>query len=342
MKRTIAAGLSAALLCGMVVPVFTAGTTPATTLSRSTQLLPSEAVKLTFDSLGHRELRVIKGIARVLRDKVIDGQHFIGEGFTGRVKEGHELIADAVCNGNAKGIEIFRNIVDFLEPIRKARNSAGDLDVPGLQAFLQHLHNIFVLWFQCQHPCVDPLFLRNDLQLLEISAVLERCEYIVLKRGDERHCCFVVQFLEQARTISFRAEDVAFAWLLRFLRRSFFTAVLPVIYRRVFILLRCFFLGVICCHERCHGVYAVMGDLTLIPFQLALQFPHYIILGGLYGSAAINSVCHSPHHLGISTEADRADHASFLVCVKHDCICVGRQPDLRRRIIIPQLDQLAL
>ena len=51
---------------------------------------------------------------------------------------------------------------------------------------------------------------------------------------------------------------------------------------------------------------------------------------------------HSPHHLGISTEADRADHASFLVCVKHDCICVGRQPDLRRRIIIPQLDQLAL
>ena len=174
------------------------------------------SVKLTFDSLGHRELRVIKGIARVLRDKVIDGQHFIGEGFTGRVKEGHELIADAVCNGNAKGIEIFRNIVDFLEPIRKARNSAGDLDVPGLQAFLQHLHNIFVLWFQCQHPCVDPLFLRNDLQLLEISAVLERCEYIVLKRGDERHCCFVVQFLEQARTISFRAEDVAFAWLLRF------------------------------------------------------------------------------------------------------------------------------
>ena len=176
------------------------------------------SLKLAFDSLRHRELRVIKGIARVLRDKVVDGQHFIGEGLTGRVKEGHELIADTVCDGHAKGVEIICDIVDFLEPVRKARNGAGDLDVPGLQAFLQHLHNIFILWFQRQHPCVDPLFLRDDLQLSEISAVLERSEYIVLKRGNERCCCFVVQFLKQARTISFGTENIAFAWVCRFLR----------------------------------------------------------------------------------------------------------------------------
>ena len=140
----------------------------------------------------HRELRVIKGIARALRDKVVDGQHFIRERLTGRVKEGHKLIADAFCNGNAKGIKILRDIVDFLEPIRKAWNRAGDLDIPGLQSFLQHLHNIFILRLQRQHPCVDSLFLRDDLQLSEISAVLERGEYIVLKRGNERCCCFVV------------------------------------------------------------------------------------------------------------------------------------------------------
>ena len=279
--------------------------------------------KLAFDSLRHRELRVIKRIARVLRDKVVDGQHFIREGFTGRVKEGHKLIADAVCNGNAKGIKILRDIVNLLEPVRKARNRAGDLDVTGFQAFLQHLHNIFILWLQRQHPCIDPLFLRDDLQLSEISTVLERSEHIVLKRRDERCCCFVIQFLKQAHTIAFRTENVAFAWLCRFLRSDFIISFLLVLLRPVFILRRCFFLCVVCCHKRCHGVYAIMGDLTLIPFQLALQLSHHIILGGFYGSAAINSVCHSPHHLGISTEADRTDHASFLVCVKHDCICVG-------------------
>ena len=64
------------------------------------------SLKLALDSLCHRELRVIKGIARVLRDKVVDGQHFIRERLAGRVKERHELIADAVRNGHAKGIEV--------------------------------------------------------------------------------------------------------------------------------------------------------------------------------------------------------------------------------------------
>ena len=48
MKRTIAAGLSAALLCGMVVPAFAADTKTAT---NTTQTQPTAPVKLTFDKL---------------------------------------------------------------------------------------------------------------------------------------------------------------------------------------------------------------------------------------------------------------------------------------------------
>ena len=51
MKRTIAAGLSAALLCGMVVPAFAADTKTATNTTGTTQTQPTVPVKLTFDKL---------------------------------------------------------------------------------------------------------------------------------------------------------------------------------------------------------------------------------------------------------------------------------------------------
>ena len=51
MKRTIAAGLSAALLCGMVVPAFAADTRTATNTTGTTQTQPTAPVKLTFDKL---------------------------------------------------------------------------------------------------------------------------------------------------------------------------------------------------------------------------------------------------------------------------------------------------
>ena len=41
MKRTIAAGLSAALLCGMVVPAFAADTKTATNTTGTTQTQPT-------------------------------------------------------------------------------------------------------------------------------------------------------------------------------------------------------------------------------------------------------------------------------------------------------------
>jgi len=51
MKRTIAAGLSAALLCGMVVPAFAADTKTATNTTGTIQTQPTAPVKLTFDKL---------------------------------------------------------------------------------------------------------------------------------------------------------------------------------------------------------------------------------------------------------------------------------------------------
>ena len=51
MKRTIAAGLSAALLCGMVVPAFAADTKTTTNTTGTTQTQPTTPVKLTFDKL---------------------------------------------------------------------------------------------------------------------------------------------------------------------------------------------------------------------------------------------------------------------------------------------------
>ena len=134
----------------------------------------SLSVKLPFDGLRYCELRVIKGIACVLYDVVIDGQHFVGKGLASRIEEGHELIADAVCHGHAEGIEIPSDIVHAVKSVRSAGNSAGDLDISGSQSFLQHFYDVFILRLQIQHPCVDPLCLRNDLQLSEIPVALKR------------------------------------------------------------------------------------------------------------------------------------------------------------------------
>ena len=271
------------------------------------------AVKLPLDGLCHRELGVIEGITGPLRDKVVDGQHFIRERFAGRIKERHELIADAVRDGHTKGIEVPCDIVDIGKAVRRTGNRAGDLNKPCLQPFLQHLNDIPILYCQLQHPCVDPLLLRDDLQLPEVSSALERSEHIVPKRGNERRCRFVIQLLEKTCSVSLGAENIALSRLLRSFKRSFLAVVL----------LTALLLCVVAGHERCHGIHTVVSQLPPIPFQRALQQPHRIVLGGFYGRAAVDGVRHSPNHLGVSTEADRTDHASFFVVIEHNRISVG-------------------
>ena len=61
-------------------------------------------------------------------------------------------------------------------------------------------------------------------------------------------------------------------------------------------------------------INAIFGDSTGVA---------NIVLGGLYGRAAVDGVRHSPNHFGISTEADRTDHASFFVVIEHHRIGIG-------------------
>ena len=123
----------------------------------------------------------------------------------------------------------------------------------------------------------------------------------------------MVQLLKKTCSVSFWAENVARSRLLRFFKRSFLTVVL----------LTAFLLRVIAGHERSHGIHAIVRHLTLIALGRALQQPHRIVLGGFYGRAAVDGVRHSPNHFGVSTEADRTDHASFFVVIEHHCIGIG-------------------
>ena len=99
------------------------------------------AVKLPLDSLRHRKLGVIEGIAGLLHDIVIDSEYFIRKRLSDWIEDGHELIADTVSDGHAEGIEIPCDIVDLVKPIRGAGYSAGDLNGPGLQPLLQYLYD---------------------------------------------------------------------------------------------------------------------------------------------------------------------------------------------------------
>ena len=148
--------------------------------------------KLPFDSLCYRKLGIVEGISHTAHDAVVDSEHFIGKRFLGRIKKGHELAADTVSHGNAKGIEIACDIFHILKSVWAARQGAGDLDGSALQALLQHLHHILILRLQIYHPCVHPLFQGNDLQLPEISPLAQTVEHIILKFRDQRRCRFAI------------------------------------------------------------------------------------------------------------------------------------------------------
>ena len=102
------------------------------------------AVELPLDRLRHRELGIVKGIAGPLRDEVIDGQHFIRERLAGGIKERHKLIADAVRDGHAEGVEIPCDIADLIKAVRRTGDRAGDLNETCLQSFFQYLHDILI------------------------------------------------------------------------------------------------------------------------------------------------------------------------------------------------------
>ena len=85
-----------------------------------------------------------------------------------------------------------------------------------------------------------------------------------------------------------------------------------------------------------------MGDLPLITFEAALEHSGRVVLGGFYRRAAVDGICHCPHHFGIAAEADGSDDAAVLIVVEYQRIRIGRQAHLCRWVIVTQFDQLAI
>ena len=83
-------------------------------------------------------------------------------------------------------------------------------------------------------------------------------EHIVLKLRDQRCGGFPVYLSEQARTVSGRAKDIAFAWVFRGVLIAVFGS----------ILLR---LAVIVGHQGRNGIYPVVGQQPSVTFGPAIQ-----------------------------------------------------------------------
>ena len=66
-------------------------------------------------------------------------------------------MADAVCHGDTKGVEVSGDILYAVKPVWCARYCAGDLDTAILQSPLQDLHHILIFRLQVQHPGVQLL-----------------------------------------------------------------------------------------------------------------------------------------------------------------------------------------
>lgn len=92
--------------------------------------------QLAFDRLRHGELGVIQGIARPLLDAVVDGQHLLRQRLGCRVKEGEKLIPDAVCHGDAEGVEIAGDVFHLLKAVRGPGYGSRYGDLSAFQSVL--------------------------------------------------------------------------------------------------------------------------------------------------------------------------------------------------------------
>ena len=125
----------------------------------------------------------------------------------------------------------------------------------------------------------------------------------------------MVQLFKQAVTVSLRTKDIALAGLQGFLTLHFSIAVA---FLRTVI-----GLGIVAGHQGRHGINAIVGDLALIPFDIALKHSGRSVLGGFQGRSAIDGIGHCPDHFRVSTKSDCADHAALAVVIEHHCIRIN-------------------
>ena len=214
--------------------------------------------KLPFDSLRHRKLGIIEGIAGFFVDIIIDLQHFFRKRLRCRIELGNELAADTVRHSNAKGIQIAGYAVYLRKAICCIHSSTRNGDTPIFETLFQNVCYVLILRQQRQRPCFHALSEGKHFHLPQIAAGNERIQHIVLKLRDQRCGGFPVYLSKQTRTVSGRTKDIAFAWVFR-------DALIAVVGS---ILLR---LAVIVGHQGRNGIYPVVGQQPSVTFGSAIQ-----------------------------------------------------------------------
>ena len=203
--------------------------------------------KLPFDSLRHRKLGIIEGIAGFFVDIIIDLQHFFRKRLRRRIELGNELAADTVRHSNAKGIQIAGYAVYLRKAICCIHSSTRNGDTPIFEALFQNVCYVLILRQQRQRPCFHALSEGKHFHLPQITTGNERIQHIVLKLRDQRCGSFPVYLSKQTRTVSGRTKDIAFAWVFR----DVLIAIVGSIFLR---------LAVIVGHQGRNGIYPVVGQ----------------------------------------------------------------------------------
>ena len=214
--------------------------------------------ELPFDSLRHRKLGIIEGIAGFFVDIIVDLQDFFRKRLRCRIELGNELAADTVSHSNTKGIQIAGYAVYLRKAICCIHSSTRNGDTPIFEALFQNVCYVLILRQQRQRPCFHALGKGVYLHLPQIAACNERIQHIVLKLRDQRCGGFPVYLSEQTRTVSGRTKDIAFAWVFR--------DVLIAIVGSVFLRL-----AVIVGHQGRNGIYPVVGQQPSVTFGPAIQ-----------------------------------------------------------------------
>ena len=214
--------------------------------------------ELPFDSLRHRKLGIIEGIAGFFVDIIVDLQDFFRKRLRCRIELGNELAADTVSHSNAKGIQIAGYAVYLRKAICCIHSSTRNGDTPIFEALFQNVCYVLILRQQRQRPCFHALGKGVYLHLPQIAAGNERIQHIVLKLRDQRCGGFPVYLSKQTRTVSGRAKDIAFAWVFR----DVLIAIVGSIFLR---------LAVIVSHQGRNGIYPVVGQQPSVTFGPAIQ-----------------------------------------------------------------------
>ena len=186
-----------------------------------------------------------------------------------------------------------------------------------------------------QHPSVQFFPQGDHSQLFQNAPALQFCEHIIPKLRDQRHRGFSVRLFKKAVPVVFRAEDDALArWQLHLL-----LLLVPSLFsdRSMCLLL------IIHGQQGRLGIYAVMGDLPLVPLAQTLKAHGAVSNLSVQCGAGVKGVCKAAHHFRVSTEANGPENLFALVfLLVDDGIRISGQTHLLRGVVVADGDQPAL